>query len=117
MIAKALLEQLEDQGYMVVPGFLDARMTAALRAHIDRLAPPGAPADLPDVRRVHDLRHPLPGVIMAQIITPALVELAQTLLGTRDVADLRLLEQVLIRTDPRPPPHGPTPNLTLAPPS
>jgi ectoine hydroxylase-related dioxygenase (phytanoyl-CoA dioxygenase family) len=45
---------------------------------------------------------------MAQIVTPALVALAQDILKTARLADLRLLEQVLIRTDPCPPPHGPT---------
>src|SRR5262249_6531889 len=49
-----------------------------------------------------------PGAIMAQCITPALVELARAILRNGDVADLRLLEQVLIRTDPKPAPHGPT---------
>lgn len=93
---------------MVVPGFLDARLTAEIRAHIDRLAPPITPLNQQDARRVHDLRHPLPGTIMSRIVTPALVELAQTILKTPELGDLRLLEQVLIRTDPGPHPPGPT---------
>src|SRR5690242_17813617 len=101
MIAESLLQQLDDQGFMVVPSFLDTRLTAAIRAHTDRLSPPIAPADLPNVRRVNALRHPLPGAIMAQILTPALLELAQVILKARQLADLRLLEQVLIRTDPK----------------
>lgn len=108
MIPASFLEQLDNQGYSVVPGFLDAQHTEAIRTQIDRLAPPIASAELPEVRRVHDLRHPLSGAVMAQIITPALLELAQAILKTRQLADLRLLEQVLIRTDPKPPPHGPT---------
>jgi ectoine hydroxylase-related dioxygenase (phytanoyl-CoA dioxygenase family) len=39
---------------------------------------------------------------------PALVSLAADLLYTREPTDLRLLEQVLIRTDPGPSPAGPT---------
>ena len=85
MIPEWPLQQLEEQGYLVLPGFLDARLTAAIREHIDRLAPPIAPADLPGIRRVHDLRHPLSGAIMAQIITPALIELAQSILKTQRV--------------------------------
>jgi ectoine hydroxylase-related dioxygenase (phytanoyl-CoA dioxygenase family) len=103
----SLLQRLDEQGYVVVRGFLPANVTAAIRAHIDRLAPPPEPVDLPGKRRVHDLRHPIPGAIMAEIVTPALVDLAMAILKTTVVADLRLLEQVLIRTDPQPPPHGP----------
>jgi ectoine hydroxylase-related dioxygenase (phytanoyl-CoA dioxygenase family) len=108
MIPASLFEQLDNQGYVVVPGFLDTQRTGAIRAQIDRLAPEIAPAELADGRRVHERRHPLPGAIMAQIITPALTEVAQAALKTCTLTDLRLLEQVLIRTDPRPPPHGPT---------
>ncbi|HZP84125.1 MAG TPA: phytanoyl-CoA dioxygenase family protein [Chthonomonadaceae bacterium] len=108
MNLQPLLEQLDELGYMVVPGFLDRETTAAVREHIDRLAPPRQPADVPDVRRIHDLRHPISGEIMPRLASnPALLDLAQTILKIRRREDLRLLEQVLIRTDPKPPPYGP----------
>ena len=50
-----------------------------------------------------DLRHPIPGAIMARLVNnPATLELAATLIGSRD---LRLREQVFIRSDPSPPPY------------
>ena len=50
MTDASLLAELDTQGFMVVPGFLDTDLTAAVRAHIDRLAPPIAPAALPEAR-------------------------------------------------------------------
>ena len=90
------LEQLERDGYTVFPGFLDAPTTAKIRAHIDSLLPPVSPKD-GDANRVHLLRHPIPGAIMAEILdNPRLIELVRQILYSED---LRLLEQVLIRTD------------------
>lgn len=103
-----MLETLDEQGYALLPDFLDRETTAAIRRLTDRLAPPIEPAERPDIRRIHDLRHPIDDPLMARLATrPALLELGRTLLGTRSLSDLRLLEQVLIRTDPKPPPHGP----------
>jgi hypothetical protein len=99
------LDQLEQQGYTLVPGFLDRDRTHLIRQHIDSLLPPlGAPHKNP--KRWHTaLRHPIPGAIMADLVNnPALLALATLCLQPRA---LRLLEQVLIRSDPRPPPHGP----------
>jgi hypothetical protein len=101
------LDQLETEGYTVLPGFLTRDLTAALREHIDCLAPPVAPPDLPGAKRIHDIRHPIPGALMARLITPELLAVAQAVLRVPEIARLRLLEQVLIRTDPKPPPHGP----------
>jgi len=90
------LEQLERDGYTVFPNFLDRVTTAKIRAHMDSLLPPISPKD-GDAHRVHTLRHPIPGAIMAEILdNPRLLELAQQILHSQD---LRLLEQVLIRTD------------------
>jgi ectoine hydroxylase-related dioxygenase (phytanoyl-CoA dioxygenase family) len=106
---EAVCGQLEEQGYIVVPGFLDRATTAAVRSHIDELVPAAAPVEDATARRLHTLRHPIPGAIMARLASnPALLSLAARLLDTRDPADLRLLEQVLIRTDPGPLPVGPT---------
>ncbi len=95
------LRQLEDQGYAVIPGFLDGASTARLRAHIDALLPPVARDGA-----VHMLRHPIPGAIMAELITGQHLRLARALLRAGD--GLRLLEQVLIRTDPSPRAPGPS---------
>jgi ectoine hydroxylase-related dioxygenase (phytanoyl-CoA dioxygenase family) len=103
-------QQLEEYGYVVVPRFLGGETTMAIRSHIDRLAPPFSPLDQATAARVHTLRHPIPGAIMARLLAdnPALISLAAHLLGAHQIADLRLLEQVLIRTDPGPHPAGPT---------
>lgn len=93
------LEQLERDGYAVFPQFLNTDTTARIRAHIDSLTPPIAPKSEQGISRIHTLRHPIPGAIMADILAnPELVELAQS---TLEAENLRLLEQVLIRTDPK----------------
>ncbi len=99
------LDQLDDQGYTVVPGFMDRSLTARARQHVDALLPPIAPPDQQTERRVHTLRHPIPGSIMADLITQTGLHdsAVQILRGDQ----LRLLEQVLMRSDPRPPPHEP----------
>lgn len=108
MDLQATLDHLEEHGYAVVPTFLEHDTTAAIRAHIDGLAGPVAPLDDADAKRVHVFRHPIPGEIMIELATrPQLLELAMSLLRIRQRRDLRMLEQVLIRTDPKPPPHGP----------
>ena len=95
------LQELETQGYTVFSGFLDHATTAAVRAHIDSLAGPVGPDDRG--RPKHVLRHPIPGAIMARLASnPATLELAALSIGSRD---LRLREQVLIRSDPEPPPY------------
>ncbi len=97
----AHLEQLETDGYTVIPSFLDAQTAAHVRAHMDALMAPVAPRDDEGAARLHTLRHPIPGAIMAEILDrPILLDLAKQTLYSDD---LRLLEQVLIRTDPRAP--------------
>lgn len=101
-------DQLEARGFAVFPRFLNHATTAQIRAHMDTLLPPIAPRDDEKAQRLHLLRHPIPGAIMEQIITSELVELASQSLHPY-ASDLRLLEQVLIRTDPQiaaPPPAG-----------
>src|SRR5689334_13815270 len=92
----ALLEHLDTHGYAVVRDFLSFDMTARLRAHTDSLLPP-RPTPEQVTNAVQILRHPIPGAIMAEAVTPRLLELAQLTLRTDR---LRMLEQVLIRTDP-----------------
>ena len=95
------LQELESQGYTVFPEYLDRDTTAAIRAHIDSLVGPIVSADHRAARR--DLRHPIPGEIMARLVNnPATLELAATLIGSRE---LRMREQVFIRSDPSPPPY------------
>lgn len=100
-----LRARLDDVGYAVLPGFLDRDSAAALRDLTDRLSPP------PDFERgpwLHVHRHPLDHPEMVRLASPALAEVARAVLDADRVEDLSLLEQVLIRTDPRPGPHGPT---------
>jgi len=100
----AQFEQLENEGYTVFPNFIDQPTIERIRAHMDSLMPPIAPKDEAGAKRLHLLRHPIPGAIMAEILArPQLIELATQLLKANE---LRLLEQVLIRTDPMadPPP-------------
>lgn len=108
MTRSSLLDNLDEQGYVVVREFLDREATAAIRALTDRLAPPLQPADREEARRIHTLRHPIADPLMPRLVNrPELLALAMALLKVRDIADLRLLEQALIRSDPRPAPHGP----------
>ena len=99
-------EQLDQEGYTTIPDFLNQQTTRSIRRHIDTLLPPD---DTPpeDRKRWHAvLRHPIPGAIMAELIDhPPIRILATQLLQSQE---LRLLEQVLIRSDPKPPPHGPS---------
>ncbi len=101
------LNQLEEEGYTVFPAFLDTETTARIRQHMDSLLPPVAPRNDTSAKRLHTLRHPIPGAIMAEILAnPDLITLASQLLNANE---LRLLEQVLIRTDPadqKPGAHG-----------
>ena len=91
------LEQLERDGYTVFKAFLDPATTARVRAHMDELLPPIPPLENENAHRLQDLRHPIPGAIMAELLNrPELLDLARTLLGANE---MRLLEQVLIRTD------------------
>ncbi|NKB69437.1 MAG: hypothetical protein GKR89_20390 [Candidatus Latescibacteria bacterium] len=99
------LEELEEQGYTIFPQYLQSETTAAVRAHIDHLAGPVTSAPSNKARR--DLRHPIPGAIMAQLASnPVTLELAARLIGS-DPTNLRMREQVLIRSDPSTPPYEP----------
>ena len=97
----ARLAELESQGFTVFPDYLDRETTAEIRAHSDGIAGPIDSADARAAR--HDLRHPIPGAIMARLASNrTTLELASTLIGSRD---LRMREQVFVRTDPSPPPY------------
>ena len=104
----AFIEHLDAHGYAVLPRFIDSATTARIRAHIDSLLTPPEPADLPARPRVHVVRHPIQGPIMAELLQlPGELELACAMLRAQSICDLRILEQVLIRTDPGPGPYGP----------
>ena len=60
------LQELESQGYTVFPEYLDRDTTAAIRDHIDSLVGPVVSGDHTAARR--DLRHPIPGAIMARLV-------------------------------------------------
>ncbi|MBA3685869.1 MAG: phytanoyl-CoA dioxygenase family protein [Planctomycetes bacterium] len=90
--------RLEERGYDVLPGFMEPQLVARLRQHIDQLL--GPPATTPG-GAVRELRHPITGDILAEILyREPLIALAMDELGITARGDLRLLEQVLIRTDP-----------------
>ncbi len=102
---KLNVDQLDQAGYTIVPNFLTSDMTGRIRRHMDGLLPPIVNRDLTTKNGRASLRHPIPGKLMATILeNPDLIDLAtQALAGN----ELRLLEQVLIRSDPHPPPYGP----------
>ncbi len=102
MIKDMNIDALDRQGYTIVPGFLDREVTRRVRQHTDSLISAGHGSAR---NGRHTLRHPIPGAIMAELVNnPALLGLANQCLQARE---LRLLEQVLVRTDPQPLPPGP----------
>jgi ectoine hydroxylase-related dioxygenase (phytanoyl-CoA dioxygenase family) len=106
MTVEINLQQLEDEGYTVVKNFLDPVVTAALRDRMDFLIGPIAPEDQKPENGIRVLRHPIPGQMMGPLAAnPRLIEAAQTILRVDNPSDLRLLEQVFIRSDPVNPPY------------
>jgi ectoine hydroxylase-related dioxygenase (phytanoyl-CoA dioxygenase family) len=103
------LEAIERDGYAVFPGIMDPDTMTRLKRHMDGLMPPVPAREATGVERTHWLRHPIPGEIMAEVlVNPRLLEVARAILHSDD---LRMLEQVLVRTDPRDAARGPvTPN-------
>ena len=102
-----VLAQLESEGFCILPGFVEPHITAAVRAHLDTIVPqqlPGALSTLEEAKAhgVHEIRHPIPGKIMATLAShPRTLALARYLIRS---PDLRMREQILSRTDPVPPP-------------
>ena len=83
---------------------MDAATTAAVRDHLDAIIPMKLPGALRVVLGVNEIRHPIPGEIMARLAgNPRTLKLAKILLRSDD---LRLREQILSRTDPIPPPYS-----------
>ncbi len=100
------LQELEEQGYTVVKKFLDPVVTAAIRDRMDFLIGPVAPADKKPENGIRTLRHPIPGQMMVPLAAnPRLIDAAQKILRVDNPSDLRLLEQVFIRSDPVNPPY------------
>lgn len=94
------LQEIEDQGFTIFREFLNRSFTAKMRDHIDAIV---GPVGKTNTAR-NDLRHPIPGKIMANLANnPATLELGRILLGSKP--NLRMREQVLIRSDPEPPPY------------
>lgn len=99
------LEELDEQGYTVIPGFLDPIITAAIRDYLDQLAGPIQPREQVD-KPIRINRHPITGQIMAPLAwNPRLLEIASAILHAGSPDELQMLEQVLIRTDPGPGPY------------
>eukprot|EP01048_Picozoa_sp_COSAG05_P032616 COSAG05_NODE_12599_length_462_cov_0.573003_1_plen_148_part_01 len=81
-------------GFTVVPDIVPLELTARVRAFSDALLGPPDPGG---ARR--SKVHPIPGAIMAELASlPPLVNMASHFCGC-DPVELRLGEQVLIRTD------------------
>ena len=98
------LEELEEEGYTIIPDYMDPATTAAIRDHLDAIIPMKLPGALRVVLGVNEIRHPIPGEIMARLAgNPRTLKLAKILLRSDD---LRLREQILSRTDPIPPPYS-----------
>ena len=96
------LEELDRHGYTVFPRYLDLRTTAEIRRHVDEIAGPIVRTDARTARR--DLRHPIPGESMARLAgNRTTLALAATIIGS---SELRMREQVLVRTGPSFPPYG-----------
>lgn len=91
------LAQLDDLGYTVVPDVLPTALTVRVRSAMDALLLPPQP----DGSRVSKV-HPIPGSIMAELAAaPSLLSMAGAFYGC-DPLELRLGEQVMIRSDPPP---------------
>ena len=91
----------------MIPDVVPAELCARARVHMDAVLAPPAEGGGTAARS-----HPIPGGIMAELCTtPTLLSVAEALYRA-PAAELRLTEQVLIRTDPEPPdpaaPDGPT---------
>ena len=82
----------------MIPDVVPAELCARARAHMDAVLAPPAEGGGTAARS-----HPIPGGIMAELCTtPTLLSVAEALYRA-PAAELRLTEQVLIRTDPEPP--------------
>jgi|EP01046_Picozoa_sp_COSAG06_P027384 hypothetical protein len=100
------IEELETVGYTVVPDVFPPTLCARAREHMDALLPTRDP----EASAAHYRSHPIPGAIMAELCTaPAFLAGAEALWGA-PADELRLNEQVFIRTDSEPEgsdrPHG-----------
>jgi ectoine hydroxylase-related dioxygenase (phytanoyl-CoA dioxygenase family) len=94
-----IVAEVEERGYTVVPGAIPPELCVRAVAHMDALLAPPAP----EGGGSDGCGHPIPGAIMAELCTaPAVLAMGSALCGA-PVGELRLLEQVLIRTDPQSP--------------
>ena len=91
------MRELDELGYTVVPEVLPRSLTARVRAAMDAvLLPPQ-----PDGSRVSKV-HPIPGSIMAELAAaPSFLSMAGAFYRCYPL-ELRLGEQVMIRSDPPP---------------
>lgn len=94
------LGEIDEQGFTIFRRWLSRDLTAAVRAFVDDHIGPVGSAETSR----NDLRHPLPGDVFARLLieNPQTLELARCLLG--GTPDLRMREQVIIRSDPEPAP-------------
>ena len=87
------IDDLETQGFTVIPGVFSPEFCARARAHMDEiLVPPDQPRSAAAARS-----HPIPGSIMAEMCTAPTFLAAAEALWRAPAAELRLNEQVPIR--------------------
>ena len=90
--------EIEECGYTIVPGAIPPELCARAKAHMDAVLEPPAAAGGGSA----GCGHPIPGWIMAELCTaPAVLAMGSALMRA-PASEMRLLEQVLIRTDPKP---------------
>ena len=82
----AHLQELEEQGYTVVPDCMDRATTAEIRRFLDANIPMKPPGALRVVAGVNEIRHPIPGNLMPRPASnPRSLRLAKTLLRSDDL--------------------------------
>jgi hypothetical protein len=109
---RALVAEVEAVGFAVVRGALPLDLCARAATHVDAVLGDAKPLD-PSGRGPTGRSHPIPGPIMGELLSVPAVLAVAAALGRAPLDELRLTEQVLLRTHPVPPEMmhepGPTP--------
>jgi hypothetical protein len=93
--------ELDEQGWVALPGFHTAQTCADLRDQLDRIVPMQLPGALDVVLGVNEIRHPIPehrsGLMAALAAHPRTLRLAQSLLRCSR-RELRLREPWVVKS-------------------
>ncbi len=103
--------ELRQQGFTVLRGFVDHAITTSVRDFIDRMMAAGVPGGEGTSRFQYRINHPCDDPLLAALAADErLAEVARQCLGCRGPADLRLRQQVFMKTvraeNPSPAPRG-----------